>query len=91
MYSKVKQAKKQTNKRKKKYLFASRIFFFLGGGGGGGGGRGGILASRPLGRYAVMTKTMAEFGDGTSSGSTGKIDNEDTRRLVISMQEMMGK
>ena len=90
MYSKMKQAKKQTNKQTgKKILVRFKDFFFFGGGGGGGGG--GILASRPLGRYAVMTKTMAEFGDGTSSGSTAKIDNEDTRRFVISMQEMMGK
>ena len=33
---------------------------------------------------------MAEFGDGTSCSSTAKTDNEDTRRLMASMQEMMG-
>ena len=33
---------------------------------------------------------MAEFGDGTSCSSTAKTDNEDTRRLMASMQKMMG-
>ena len=45
---------------------------------------------RSLGRHAARTKTMAEFGDGTSCSSTAKTDNEDTCRLTASMQEMMG-
>ena len=32
---------------------------------------------------------MAEFGDGTSCSSTAKTNNEDTRCLMASMQEMM--
>ena len=50
----------------------------------------GFLVSRSLGRHAARTKTMAEFGDGTSCSSTAKTDNEDTRRLMASMQKMMG-
>ena len=50
----------------------------------------GFLVSRSLGRHAARTKTMAEFGDGTSCSSTAKTDNEDTRRLMASMKEMMG-
>ena len=33
---------------------------------------------------------MAEFGDGTSRSSTAKTDTEDTRRLMASMQKIMG-
>ena len=50
----------------------------------------GFLVSRSVGRHAARTKTMAEFGDGTSCSSTVKTYNEDTRRLMASMQEMMG-
>ena len=49
-----------------------------------------FLVSRSLGRHAARTKTMAKLGDGTRCSSSAKTDNEDTRHLMASMQEMMG-